>query len=451
MGSGTLLNQVYDGSKIGGFYATNNISSFSGSAFTTNSLAFNEYAVVGFRFYPYQLFGVSERCIDKIEVHYKVYGRYGSTLTSTKGTSFIGNYINGYALTTYHTEGISKYASSKSEYTDSISSSEIAYEGSGADLRALVVLGAANVDSSNATFFFSDIYFNIYYTINDYTITTRVTPEGAGIVVGGGSYASGAVTTLTATPADGYVFNKWSDWITDNPRTVTVTDNATYTAEFNAVTVESTSNYNLYIGNKRVSKIYVGNRLVSKAYIGTVPIFTTAPSQLSVRYYVEGVLKKTVIVEPGSLVVYDGYTPLKSGYLFKKWDANTTNVTSNMDTSAIFVSESDAIKQCQFSADMVTSYNGTDTEAVIPRTDGAGNAITIIYGYFSISSSVTSITIPNSITFIGKGAFSGCTNLQHVYYTGTTSQWHAMEWGGASSPQFVSNVIVHTADGALSY
>ena len=54
-----------------------------------------------------------------------------------------------------------------------------------------------------------------------------------GTVTGGGTYNEGTSVTLTATPATGYHFVKWQqDGNTQNPRTVTVTGNATYTAVF---------------------------------------------------------------------------------------------------------------------------------------------------------------------------------------------------------------------------
>ena len=68
--------------------------------------------------------------------------------------------------------------------------------------------------------------------INYYTITTNVTPTGAGTVTGGGTYQEGSTVTLTAVANSGYTFSQWQDGNTDNPRTITVTQNATYTATF---------------------------------------------------------------------------------------------------------------------------------------------------------------------------------------------------------------------------
>lgn len=53
-----------------------------------------------------------------------------------------------------------------------------------------------------------------------------------GSVTGGGTYGIGAWATLTAVPQTGYRFSSWHDGNTSNPRSVLVTGNATYTANF---------------------------------------------------------------------------------------------------------------------------------------------------------------------------------------------------------------------------
>lgn len=96
---------------------------------------------------------------------------------------------------------------------------------------------------------YTKVYFRLYAVgpINDYeylvtavyitkattyTITTSATN---GTVTGGGTYDKNASATLTATPNECYQFTQWSDGNTDNPRTVTVTGDATYTAEFEKI------------------------------------------------------------------------------------------------------------------------------------------------------------------------------------------------------------------------
>lgn len=68
---------------------------------------------------------------------------------------------------------------------------------------------------------------DIYYQIN-----TSVDPLGSGTVTGAGQYLSGSEATLEAIPNEGYVFQRWSDGITTNPRSVTVNAAASYTAIF---------------------------------------------------------------------------------------------------------------------------------------------------------------------------------------------------------------------------
>ena len=65
-----------------------------------------------------------------------------------------------------------------------------------------------------------------------YTITTSANPTNGGTVTGGGTYNEGASITLRAIANTNYTFDRWQDGNTTNPRTITVTSNATYTAYF---------------------------------------------------------------------------------------------------------------------------------------------------------------------------------------------------------------------------
>ena len=72
-----------------------------------------------------------------------------------------------------------------------------------------------------------------------YTISVSVTPTGSGSVTGGGTYEKGTLVELNAIPNAGYEFSKWSDGVTTNPRTITVTKNASFQAQFVQSTVIS--------------------------------------------------------------------------------------------------------------------------------------------------------------------------------------------------------------------
>jgi hypothetical protein len=79
-----------------------------------------------------------------------------------------------------------------------------------------------------------DITLNSGTATINYTITVLSDNTNMGTVSGGGSFAEGSTTTITATANNGYRFVHWNDNNTDNPRTITVTGNATYTAFFEA-------------------------------------------------------------------------------------------------------------------------------------------------------------------------------------------------------------------------
>ena len=84
-----------------------------------------------------------------------------------------------------------------------------------------------------------------------YTISVTANPTNGGTVTGAGSFVEGSTVTLTATANEGYDFAGWSDGVMTNPRTVNVTGNATYTANFTL-------------------KTYVITALVNPANAGTI-------------------------------------------------------------------------------------------------------------------------------------------------------------------------------------
>lgn len=65
-----------------------------------------------------------------------------------------------------------------------------------------------------------------------YTIDILASDSLGGIVSGTGVYLAGDTVTVCATALDGYEFVGWNDGNTDNPRTITATQDTTYTAVF---------------------------------------------------------------------------------------------------------------------------------------------------------------------------------------------------------------------------
>lgn len=81
-----------------------------------------------------------------------------------------------------------------------------------------------------------DIVLTAIFTADaaKYTITATATNATQGSAVGTGAYEVGSTATIAAVPNVGYHFSQWNDGIQTNPRTVQVTSNATYLANFEA-------------------------------------------------------------------------------------------------------------------------------------------------------------------------------------------------------------------------
>ena len=70
----------------------------------------------------------------------------------------------------------------------------------------------------------------------------------------------------------------------------------------------------------------------------------------------------------------------------------------------------------------ITKYNGTDTVVVVPPTISSWPVTKIGEDAFQDNTTITSVTIPDSVTEIGANAFAGCTNLTSVNYIGDWSK-----------------------------
>ena len=70
-----------------------------------------------------------------------------------------------------------------------------------------------------------------------FTITVYF-DESQGFILGAGTYNAGATASLAAIPADGYMFVKWSDGTTDNPKEVIVDHDIELAAFFNGTGID---------------------------------------------------------------------------------------------------------------------------------------------------------------------------------------------------------------------
>ena len=65
------------------------------------------------------------------------------------------------------------------------------------------------------------------------TYTVTVLHDGTqGLILGTGTYIAGSIATIAAIPADGFVFVRWSDGTTDNPKEILVDEDIVLAAFF---------------------------------------------------------------------------------------------------------------------------------------------------------------------------------------------------------------------------
>ena len=169
-----------------------------------------------------------------------------------------------------------------------------------------------NTDNPRLITVTKDETFMAYFKVaqSKYTVTLSVNNNSYGTVVGNGEYEEGQTATLVAVASSGYEFEKWSDGNTDNPRVITVTENAMYMANFKVA--QSTS---------------------APKYIVTVAANDNSyGSVVGGGEYAEG-SSAILVAMPAS------------GYLFDKWnDGNTDNprtitVSTPMSLVANFIAE----------------------------------------------------------------------------------------------------------------
>ena len=89
-----------------------------------------------------------------------------------------------------------------------------------------------NTDNPRTLTLTKDMTLTAQFAIDRYTVTVASANEAQGTAAGGKTADYNTTVEISATAATGYHFVQWSDGNTDNPRTVTVTADATYTAQF---------------------------------------------------------------------------------------------------------------------------------------------------------------------------------------------------------------------------
>ena len=152
------------------------------------------------------------------------------TITLTQDTIFTALFAkNIYTITAISADTIkgSVNGSTSIEYLDSVTIGAIPNYG-----YHFTAWNDGNADNPRIIVATRDSLFTATFDHNQYTITLNVDTNIHGSVIGSGSYNYLSEQTITATAAYGYHFTAWSDGDTNNPRTITLTQDTIFTAQF---------------------------------------------------------------------------------------------------------------------------------------------------------------------------------------------------------------------------
>ncbi len=106
----------------------------------------------------------------------------------------------------------------------------------------------------------------------NYTVTVLSDNEEMGTVTGGRTVVEGTEVTIEAIPSEGYRFVRWNDNVIDNPRTVVVVADVTYTAYFEAIPIPPVGIDDVEIDNVTYSVVN-GKIIVSGAEEMTLSVY----------------------------------------------------------------------------------------------------------------------------------------------------------------------------------
>lgn len=193
--------------------------------------------------------------------------------------------------------------------------------------------------------------------VTTYKIKVKANPSKGGVVTGEGTYESGASIILKATPNAGYVFVNWEDDANAAAtRTITVTGDATYTANFEEEAAQS--NIHVTFGSTNWDAAYI-NALYSASQ-NTFLIAATSTTDPTVYpradlgYTSEGTMAAGTYTGTPTVNIAEStaqrgnpymwyYTPddnmqLGGSACGDYWNKNLTLVITNFDATAMTIS-----------------------------------------------------------------------------------------------------------------
>lgn len=241
----------------------------------------------------------------------------------------------------------------------------------------------------------------------------------------------GNSATITATPATGYHFVRWNDLNTDNPRTITPTEDATYTAFF-AIN-QYTIIFQNYDGTELQKETVNHGDAVS--YKGTVP---TKPATAQYTYTFSGWspnIEYTATADATYVAQFD-QTTNKYTVTFRNWDgsvleakdweygelptyAGTPTRPADDEFTYTFTGWNKVISSVTGEAEYIAQYTNSTNSYTI-TTDGE-NGTTTGGGTYLYGKEVTLTATPNTCYRFVRWSDGNTDATRTITVTGNTT------------------------------
>ena len=271
--------------------------------------------------------------------------------------------------------------------------------------------------------------------------------------------------TISATANYGYHFVQWSDGVTDNPRTLELTQDTILIAEF-AQSFSGQCGDNLYwelvdttlhITGSGEMYDYTSDSAPWKLLVSSIKVLTIAEDVTKIGYDAFDGCTALVTIVWNAKHAADAYNdgqynyPIFYGicsqitsftlgenveYIPSYLCSGMENLTSVTIPNSVTSIGDYAFNNCTSLTSMTIPNSVTSIGNYAFEDCSSLTSVTIPNSVTSIGddafrncSSLTSITIPNSVTSIGDYAFSGCSSLIKTNYTGDIAGWCNIEFG----------------------
>ena len=247
------------------------------------------------------------------------------------------------------------------------------------------------------------------FSLNSYTISASSSPSAGGSVSGAGSYNYGSTCTLTATPATGYSFVRWTknaSQVSTNPSySFTVTGNASYVAVFslNSYTISASSSPSAGGSVSGAGSYNYGSTCTLTATPATGYSFvrwtkngTQVSTNASYSFTVTEAASYVAVFEAENIIVFAD--PNVKAICVANWDTNGSGELSYAEAAAV--------------TSLGEVFSGDTTITSFEELQYfTGLSAISAYAFSDCSNLTGSLYIPNSVTSIGNYAFYNCSGL----------------------------------------